>query len=450
MKHTLFTLVVATLLSVQCYSVQQQYNLSATPDRIMLSISGNPATSRAVSWRTVFDDTASVAQIALASPSPEFGKMQTTVLGTHAAWESGSDAAMGHQVVFENLQPETTYAYRVGDGENWSEWFQFKTASTEVKPFSFLYFGDVQNGIKSQTSRVIRQAYSHFPSSAFMLFVGDIVSESQEQMWAEFFYAGGWIYGMMPSVPTPGNHEYDKCDDGSRSFSKHWNQIYRLPHNAPTSEYMNRCYYMDYQGVRFVSFDSPAHGFDTQNSEMLLSWLDSVLAENPCKWTVVFTHYPVYSCSQGRTGTAYRDVLKPILEAHGVDLVLQGHDHTYCRGQQLANVSGANQNSPMYVVSVAGSKMSGLNTDVWSDRVGSDTQLYQHISISGDSLHYQSFQPDASLYDAFTIVKDAKGKNHIRIDDEVLEIPQRTQIPERGMENYSEEDLKVYQEMFGK
>lgn len=35
------------------------------PDRIMMTIPGNPATSRAVSWRTVYGNTNSVGEIAL-------------------------------------------------------------------------------------------------------------------------------------------------------------------------------------------------------------------------------------------------------------------------------------------------------------------------------------------------------------------------------------------------
>ena len=43
-----------------------------------------------------------------------------------------------HTVRFEALQPDTLYAYRVGDGEHyWSEWIQFRTAKSEPAPFSF-------------------------------------------------------------------------------------------------------------------------------------------------------------------------------------------------------------------------------------------------------------------------------------------------------------------------
>ena len=302
-------------------------------DRVMQSISGNPAKSRAVSWRTNSNDTVSIGEITLLNPSPQLEKNKTTVKGTFSYWESGNHKAIGHKVIFENLKPGTKYAYRIGNGKTWSEWFQFKTSSDQNKPFSFLYFGDVQNEIKSYGSRVLRQGYSHFPNADFLLFAGDLVKISNEDFWNEFFYAGGWIFGMVPSIATPGNHEYDKQENQPRSFSKHWNQIFTMPLNGPSPKFDNRMYYIDYQGVRFVSVDSPAYGENSEEDKMILNWLDKTLANNPNRWVVVFTHYPIYYCCQGRDKKIYQEESKIILEKYGVDLVLQGHDHTYCRGQ---------------------------------------------------------------------------------------------------------------------
>ena len=426
------------------------YEPTEVPDRIMMTIPGNPATCRAVSWRTSYADSASIGEITELNPSPDLEKTVHSVKGAYAPWENGSVNAMGHKVLFDGLKPSTQYAYRVGDGENWSEWIQFSTSSDRAEPFSFLYFGDVQNDIKSYGSRVLRQAYSNFPGAGFMLFAGDLVSSSTEEYWREFFYAGGWIFGMVPSIPTPGNHEYSRPEDGRRVFSKQWNQIYAMPDNGPSEESQNRTYFLDYQGVRFISVDSPAMGYDEKDGKQILDWLDKTLEENPYRWSVVFTHYPVYSCSQGRSGDEYRKAIKPVLEKHGVDLVLQGHDHTYCRGQNLKEAGQNNQNSPVYVVSVAGPKMYGLNTSFWSDRMASNTQLYQQIAFNGDSLTFKSFSVDGKLYDEFQIIKDKKGKNHVLEADEVARIKERTEIPEGAVKKYSEEELRQYQQKFNK
>jgi hypothetical protein len=418
------------------------------PDRIMLSISGNPATSRAVSWRTAFEITESVGEIAILDASPKFEDKVKTVSGTNSPWEEGSQTSMGHKVVFENLQPETKYACRVGDGKNWSEWFQFETSSATAKPFSFIYLGDVQNDIKSLGSRALRQAYSHFPDADFMLFASDIVSTSNEAYWREFFYAGGWIFGMMPSVVTPGNHEFDKAENESRTFSKHWNQIYLMPGNSPDKKYYNRNYYLDYQGVRFISLDSPSLGNYPEDSTLVIEWLEKTLAENPNQWTIVFTHYPIYSCSQGRNNERYRNAIQPLLEKYEVDMVLTGHDHTYCRGFNIENVKVKGKNAPLYVVSVSGPKMYGLNTSFWSDRVASMTQLYQHISVDSNLLEYKSFTVTGDLYDHFTITKNKKGINSFKEGSDVAKIKQRTEIPEGAIKNYNQDELEKYKTKF--
>jgi predicted phosphodiesterase len=421
---------------------------TVSPDRVMLSISGDPATTRAVSWRTTYEITESVGEIAILDASPKFDDKVKTVAGTNSPWEEGSQTSMGHKVVFENLQPETKYAYRVGDGKNRSEWFQFETSSVGTEPFSFIYLGDVQNDIKSLGSRTLRQAYTHFPNADFMLFAGDIVSRSNEEYWREFFYAGGWIFGMMPSIVTPGNHEFDSNEDKPRTFSKHWNQIYQMPVNSPSKKYSNRNYYIDYQGVRFVSLDSPSLGNYPEDSTLVLNWLEKTLSENPNRWTVFFTHYPIYSCSQGRNNERYRNAVQPMLEKYNVDLVLAGHDHTYCRGFNTENVMVKGKNAPLYVVSVAGPKMYGLNTSFWSDRVASMTQLYQHISISHDKLEYQSFTVAGDLYDHFIISKNKKGKNSFQEGTEVKKINLRTEIPESARARYSEEEMEKYRAKF--
>jgi hypothetical protein len=331
----LLILVAATGI----YTVQAQVNprLDSTPDRIMLTIPGDPATSAAVSWRSLYQDTISLGQIAKVNASLS-GSNVKTISGTFSPWENGSNSAMGHKVLFDQLEPNTQYVYRVGNGNDWSEWIQFQTASDSAEPFSFLYFGDIQNNIRSGASRTLRQGYSHLPEARFMLFAGDIVGRSIDSFWDEFFEAGGWIFGMVPSLPTPGNHEYYKRDGQFKIFSNQWQQIYELPENGPSAEFDSRVYYMDYQGVRFISVDSQAMLLNEDDETKILRWLDQTLASNPNRWAVVFAHHPVYSCSQGRNSEEYRDSIKPILEKHGVDLMLQGHDHAYCRGQNLAEV----------------------------------------------------------------------------------------------------------------
>jgi hypothetical protein len=415
-----FISILVTLISFYSFQI-----ISAQPgifpSRIMLTIPDDPATSRAVSWRTSFEVTVAKAELNLANVAPDLETGKVTIAGNSNPWEEGSESGMGHKVIFENLKPDTKYTYRVGNGNIWSEWLQFKTSSNEAKPFSFLYFGDIQNGIKSHGSRVLRQAYSNFPDSHFMIFGGDLTSNSTEEEWRNFFYAGGWIHGMVPSMPTPGSHAYERQNDDSFIFSRQWNQIFSLPLNGPAGMSPNRHYYIDYQGVRFISIDSQALLLGIDNSSLLMAWLNQVLTDNPNTWTVVFQHHPVYACSGNRTTNQdYTTAMRDMYEKHGVDIVLQGHDHAYCRGQNLSEAGEDVLNYPMYVVSVAGAKMDESDPDTWSDIHASDIQLYQHININGNTLFYKSFTAEGELFDSFQLVKNEEGVNEVvdcRIDD---------------------------------
>lgn len=398
------------IIMLPCYSVPlQQNNQKNIPSEIMLTIGGDPTSEYSVTWRTSGSDTEAVAEIIKAVAHPKFGKDATVVKGSTVTEYGESKDRNSHKVRFSGLQPDTRYSYRVGNGKEWSEWFQFTTAKKEKDPFSFIYLGDVQTDIKSLGSRALREAYTHLGHEAsFMLFVGDLVNSSSDNHWSEFFYAGGWMLGSLPSVPVAGNHEYQ-----GKVFSRHWSHLFGMPQNPPSKKYQDRFYWFDYQGVRFVGLDSPVMNNDNKDIQSILSWLEEALKENPNQWTVVFTHYPVYSCSAGRDNAAYRDLLRPILEKYGVDLVLQGHDHTYCRGFNEANITGDVKNPPLYVVTVAGPKMYDLKSDTWGDVTGEDIQLYQHITVDNDTIIYDSYDVTGQLFDSFRLEKDENGVNRL-------------------------------------
>lgn len=410
------SIYIACLLIVMlpCCSITLPQNVSEdTPSEIMLTIGGDPTAEYSVTWRTSGSDTVSVAEIIKAVADPDFGKEAAVVRGSAVTGYGDHNERITHKVRFTGLQPGSSYSYRVGNGKRWSEWFQFTTAKKGKERFSFIYLGDVQNEIKSLGSRTLRQAYTHLGHEAsLMLFVGDLVSKSTDAYWSEFFYAGGWMLGSLPSVAVAGNHEYTNTLKG-RGFSAHWNHIFAMPQNPPAREYQNRFYWFDYQGVRFVGLDSPVMNSDNKDIQSILSWLDDALRNNPNQWSVVFTHYPVYSCSAGRDNEAYRNLLRPILEKYGVDLVLQGHDHTYCRGFNKANITGDVKNPPLYVVSVAGPKMYNLSSNAWADVRGEEKQLYQHITIDQDTLFFDSYDVTGQQFDSFRLEKEENGVNRL-------------------------------------
>lgn len=369
----------------------EMYRPTVMPDRVVLTWAGDPATSQAVTWRTDTSVKSAVAQIIAADPDPKFESRAATVPAATSELTIKLWPANYHSVSFTNLRPEALYAYRVGDGSHWSEWLQFRTASGKPAPFSFVYFGDVQIGIRSLWSRVIRQAFRHAPNARFLAFGGDIVTDgSSDTLWGELFGAGGWIYGTVSVFPSAGNHEYRKDGVRSANVTPHWRAQFTLPENGPDGlqEY---AYYTNYQGLRMISLAS------NEKTEEQAAWLEKVLADNPNRWTIIVFHHPIFSPAKGRDQAKLRAAWKPIFDKYRVDLVLNGHDHTYGR----TGLEGPT----VYVTSVSGAKMYEVNKQSWMKRAAENTQLFQVISIDGDKLSLEARTATGSLYDAFELSK---------------------------------------------
>ncbi len=401
---------------------------TAIPDRILLSWEGDPATSAAVTWRTSAEVVPRIAEIALATDGPGFPATASKVIAVTTPLETDSGLAHCHTVSFTSLTPKTKYVYRVGDGENWSEWFQFQTASDQPEPFRFIYFGDAQNDIRSMWSRVIREAARDAPKAAFMLHAGDLINRPENDAdWGEWFQAGGPLHAMIPCIATPGNHEYKVISELAGiplkiELSKYWKPTFAFPKNGP-AKLQETAYFIDYQGVRIVSLNS------NERHAIQAEWLDKVLTDNPQKWTVVTFHHPLYSTAIGRDNPLIRQAWQAVFDKHRVDLVLQGHDHSYGRTGLLRGentTTGLAKQVPasgtVYVVSVSGPKQYAAQRRPIFRRVAEDTQLYQIIHIDGDQLRYEAHTATGKLYDAFILDKQPGQAN--RLTEQVPTIPE--------------------------
>jgi hypothetical protein len=422
------------------FAAKDAHKPTPLPDRVILTWDGDPATTMAVTWRTDGSVEKGLAQLARSEAGNAFDNMNARrkkddpaaperpdpkKVKTLTAFTVDHDTDLGpshrHTVSFTGLSPDTRYVYRVGDGANWSEWFEFRTASDKPAPVRFLYFGDAQNEIKSHWSRVVRGAFADMPKAHFLLHAGDLINRAEsDEEWGEWFAAPGWINGHIPTVATPGNHEYRRVN-GKPTVSSHWRASFRFPENGPDG-LEETCYFTDIQGVRVVSLNS------NEQHEAQAKWLDKVLADNPNKWTVITFHHPVYSTAASRQkdeeGKAVRVHWRPVFDKYAVDIVLAGHDHTYGRSKLMASdnvldgarVQGAK--GTVYCVSVSGPKMYELGAQKWMAKSGENVQLYQLITIDGGKLSYEARTADGKPFDGFELVK-RPGKGNELIEKPV-------------------------------
>jgi hypothetical protein len=261
-----------------------------------------------------------------------------------------------------------------------------------------------------------------------MLHAGDLVSdENSDAQWGEWFSGGGWLNGMIPTIATPGNHEYDDDD----RLSRHWRPQFAFPTNGPPG-LEETVYWVDYQGARIISLNS------NERVNEQAEWLETVLADSTRpKWTIVTFHHPIFSAAgKDRDNADLRAAWRPLFEGFGVDLVLQGHDHSYARsglggptnaeegaaelqaaGSSAAAARSTNvpeglrrtSSNTVYVVSVSGPKQYFLQRRWTVPREASGAQLFQVIHISPEQIRYEARLATGALYDAFNLDKDTNG-----------------------------------------
>jgi Icc-related predicted phosphoesterase len=397
---------------------------TALPDRIILNASEQADTKVNVTWRTDTTVLKGYVEVVEIDIAPKFWRNATSIEAATNAWD-GSEVKLAqlkahyHSAELTQLKPGTSYVYRVGNGNYWSEWFQFKTVHKKEGGMKMLFIGDVQNNILDIGSRLLRQAYQHHGNADLLLYSGDLINYAHKDAeWEEWFKMGGFIHSTIPSVMTPGNHEYNPAtvqdeQNNVRILSSQWKPQFSLPKNGPQG-LEESVYFVDYPLVRVVCLNTNI------DSEEQITWLESTLANNTKKWTIVFFHHPVYPTVVGRTDTRVGEILIPILEKHKVDLVLMGHDHAYSRGRSK------NTALPVYVVSMAGAKMYNVNKS-WEDfggirqRVGENIQLYQSIEITQNKIDFTSYLITGQVYDQFRIEKKKDKPKFIELSKGIPE-----------------------------
>jgi hypothetical protein len=404
------------------------YGPQVVPDRVILTPTATPAESQSVSWRTSTAAGAPRLQLAVSGPGVVTAERTVEATTTTFRTDLGYDVAH-HSATVTDLDASTTYAYRVGDGDTWSGWAEFTTAATTAQPFSFIMQGDAQNDIKSYVSRTFRAATETRPYARAVLHAGDLIdTDISDAEWGQWFEAAGYANGGMNVIAAAGNHEYYP----GPTLSRHWGAQFEYPGNGPSSDervtqlYDENVYYTDYQGVRFIALNSNFPG-DTAAMAAQTAWLEDVLKNNPNQWTVATFHHPVFSVSSGRDNAALRQAWLPLFEKYDVDIVMQGHDHAYGRGNLLANEEGLpagaskdkSHTGPVYMVSVAGPKYyvpDPPETNNWITNganlrvVGRDTQLYQVVDVKAGEMHVETWDVAGNLVDAFTIAKSGGQK----------------------------------------
>jgi hypothetical protein len=260
----------------------------------------------------------------------------TPVTEVRAEIEDGELRVPGQKQLWttlDGLEPSTTYCYAIHDSEEpLTARAGFVTAPTadDPAPIRFLAFGDSGGGGADQYA--LAEQMQSFPYG-LIVHTGDIAYDkgTLQQFEDNVFGVYQDLLRSIPFWPIAGNHEYETANAAA------YRDVFALPGDSG-----EQWYSFDWGRIHFSALDTE-RDFATQ-----VAWLDRDLEANKLPWKIVFLHRPPYSSGHHGSDVTLRNLLAPIVEKHGVHLVLAGHDHHYERMKPQGGVN--------YVVTGGGGK----------------------------------------------------------------------------------------------
>jgi Calcineurin-like phosphoesterase/Purple acid Phosphatase, N-terminal domain/Secretion system C-terminal sorting domain/Periplasmic copper-binding protein (NosD) len=378
-----------------------------------------------------------------------------TIQGSLNLNVSNTALTTDHEVTITGLTPSTAYFYDIANSATvlvpGAADLYFRTAPTPgtSQPFSAWILGDCGDaGVDDpDDQQSVRNAYYNMyggtTGTDMILFLGDNAynngtdAEYQSALFENMYED---MLQNTVSYSCIGNHE-------NNISSVPYYDIFTLPRTptTPNEPMGTEAYYsFDYGDVHFICLDSET------NPPGMLQWCTNDLEQTTARWIIAFWHHPPYtkgthdSDEDGQL-IDMREIYLPVLEAHGVDLVLTGHSHIYERSFFLNGHYG-NSNSFSLVNHTVGDTGDGdgqidgdgaYAKDCEADegavyvvtgsagRAGDDTPNEDHeamffsipelgscrLSINDNQLDLTFLSAENGVLDHFTIMKDCEEVN---------------------------------------
>ncbi|QDT67818.1 Calcineurin-like phosphoesterase [Planctomycetes bacterium MalM25] len=302
-----------------------------------------------------------------------------------------------HEVRIEGLEPETQYFYRTVTTDTSGRSIEsrvstFSTAVHDDSPFAFAIISDTQTNADI-AHRVATHAWAQRPS--FLLHPGDLVETgTNDSHWTQHFFPSlDPLISRVPFYPVLGNHE--------QNASNYYEYV-----SLPDPEYY---YEFRYGNAHFFMIDTNRN---VDPSSEQHRWLDRALAASDATWKFVCHHHPPYSSdendygdlwqtSQSTRGDLRARQLSKLYDKHSVDIVWNGHIHSYERTWPVRDGKAVDGEGPIYMI--VGGGGGGLETP-GPTRPFFQNQVrrahhYVMVHINGPNLELRSYDLDDRLFD---------------------------------------------------
>mmetsp|Transcript_439 Transcript_439/g.1539 ORF Transcript_439/g.1539 Transcript_439/m.1539 type:complete len:582 (-) Transcript_439:84-1829(-) len=363
--------------------------------------------------------------------------------------DSGA-ASHAHAVHLQDLQPATTYYYAVGSNSTWQGYgrsLNFTTwplstracklnrtqpllqaqpaaephqqhvqpcelhdAANNERLFRLWVLGDSGSGTRPQLQ--VRDAFLAYCAASeragwdATLLLGDNAypEGTAADYKRTFFEPYKEVLASVPAFLTLGNHELRSSDAMHKTGA--YFKYFLHPFHAESEGLASRTplYYSFTiaNAVHVVSIDTEitvataanvdAHG-NARNpiAVNFLEWLQEDLRTAEARFTVIFTHRPVYSkgwydSDTDKKTSVFRARVVPMLEKFGVDLVLSGHSHAYERSHLIGGHYSTSKK-------LKSSMVHSTNNTMHKGDCARDGTVYVVAGVSsGSTLHRDAFR----------------------------------------------------------
>ena len=276
--------------------------------------------------------TQSSVEVAWRTVDPSVGRVRYGMEKGSLDQESvESEPVQKHHVRLDGLQVSTRYFYEVYSGsvQAGSE-ENFKTAPRhDQKQFSFLVLGD--SGVDTPTQwRVGEQmrASMNEREADFVVHVGDVHQGAGDYYDDIYFKPYREIIKNVNIFTSLGNHDVITDNGGV-----YLDDFYLPRNNADSTE---RYYSFRWANAYFIALDTNSDFTpgSAQYTFLLEALTDSL--RRSAMWTFVYAHHPPYTeyWTNYYGDERVQNHLVPIYEEFDVDMVMNGHTHSYERGEK--------------------------------------------------------------------------------------------------------------------
>ncbi|UFS60906.1 purple acid phosphatase family protein [Subtercola endophyticus] len=360
---------------------------------IVLGVGANES-QRIVSWYSSADTAQSIQLAPTASLVAGAFRTGATTFAAIGSANIATSGGFNRHATITGLSENTPYSYRVGSEGNWSTAYTFTTQTFDGN-YDFLFLGDPQIGSSGNVAKdgagwaaTLNTAVAANPTAELLVSGGDQVETANTEAQWDAFLAPDTLR-QIPFAATIGNH-----DVGGKAYEQHLatpntdrSGAY-YSNGDPTSNTSGGDYWYIYKDVLFIDLNSNSYstaqggGGDDAHIGYVTNVVNQHQAE--AKYTVLVYHHAIYSpADHAKDGdNKTRRVDYPTAFSNlGVDLVLQGHDHSYSRSYEIKNGAKANPD-----------EQPGA-TDVYP---GPGGVIYVTANSSSGSKYYDLTTPDSS------------------------------------------------------